>query len=272
MTTSWRGGDIAPGVRCVLAENPGPMTLDGTNSWVLGREDSNSCLVVDPGPRQPEHLRRLDDAVAGRAVAAVVLTHSHLDHSEAAAGFAAQHRADVLAGDDAEQVVAAAAHVGLPIEVVTTPGHTADSACFLLADEGMLLTGDTVLGRGTSVVAYPDGRLGDYLDSLQRLAGLITAYGVTRVLPGHGPVSHSPRELVSFYLDHRRQRLVEVQTSLADGADSVGAVVADVYRDVDRSLWSAAGLSVRAQLEYLVASSREHADQASRALAREPLT
>ena len=150
-----------------------------------------------------------------------------------------------VAGGD---VVAVA---GLELRVVATPGHTADSLSFLLPAEGALLTGDTVLGRGTSVVAWPDGRLADYLESLERLAALAADGSVLRVLPGHGPVLDDPVGVLSYYRAHRQERLAQVAAAIAAGDRTPGAIVERVYADVDRSLWPAAELSVRAQLDYL---------------------
>jgi glyoxylase-like metal-dependent hydrolase (beta-lactamase superfamily II) len=143
---------------------------------------------------------------------------------------------------------------GLELRVVPTPGHTADSLCFHLPADQAVLTGDTVLGRGTTVVAHPDGRLGDYLDSLRRLRSLTVDDGVHTVLPGHGPVLEDAQGAVEFYLAHRAHRLAQVETAVENGHRAPAEVVAHVYADVDPSLWPAAELSVRAQLEYL----REH--------------
>ena len=239
----------------LLAPNPGPMTLEGTNSWVLRAPDSTSCVVVDPGPLHEGHLA----ALAGCGpVSVVLLTHGHPDHSEGAARFAELVRAPVRALDPAHRlgdeglaegdVVAAA---GLEVRVLATPGHTSDSLSFLLEDPdggpGAVLTGDTVLGRGTTVVAHPDGVLGDYLRSLARLREL----GDRTVLPGHGPELPSAGEAAERYLAHREQRLGQVRAAVAAGATSPSAVVEAVYADVDRTLWPAAELSVRAQLVHL---------------------
>lgn len=140
---------------------------------------------------------------------------------------------------------------GLELRVVPTPGHTADSLCFHLPADQAVVTGDTVLGRGTTVVAHPDGRLGDYLDSLRRLRSLTVDDGVHTVLPGHGPVLEDAQGAVEFYLAHRAHRLAQIETAVENGHRTPGAVVEHVYADVDRSLWPAAELSVRAQLEYL---------------------
>ncbi len=140
---------------------------------------------------------------------------------------------------------------GLELRVVPTPGHTADSLSFHLPADAAVLTGDTVLGRGTTVVAHPDGRLGDYLDSLRALRSLTVDDGVGRVLPGHGPVLDDAQGAIDFYLAHRAKRLAQVETAVEQGHRTAAEVVAQVYADVDRSLWPAAELSVRAQLDYL---------------------
>jgi glyoxylase-like metal-dependent hydrolase (beta-lactamase superfamily II) len=256
--SGWTGGEVTARARCVLAPNPSPMTLDGTNTWVLRTPGSEESVVVDPGPDDPAHL----DAVRAAAgpVAAVLLTHAHPDHSAGARAFAESVGAPVRALDPAcrlgdeglgeGDVVAAA---GLEVRVWATPGHTKDSLSFLVSDDGgnAVLTGDTILGRGTTVVAWPDGNLGDYLESLRRLQEL----GAATVLPGHGPELASAGEAAAAYLAHREQRLQQVRAALeALGPDAdARAVVETVYADVDPVLWPAAELSVRAQLAYLQA-------------------
>ncbi len=257
----WAGGPVGVHAQCVLAPNPGPMTLDGTNTWVLADPGADVCVVVDPGPDDEAHLAAVAAAAQSdgdRRVAVVLLTHGHPDHAEGAARFAGAVGAHVRALDPAHRlgsegldggdVVTAA---GLELRVVPTPGHTADSLSFLVAADGGLLTGDTVLGRGTSVVAWPDGRLADYLESLERLAGLAADGAVLRLLPGHGPVLDDPVAVLAHYRAHRRERLAQVEAALAAGDRTPRAVVERVYADVDRSLWEAAELSVRAQLDYL---------------------
>jgi glyoxylase-like metal-dependent hydrolase (beta-lactamase superfamily II) len=233
----------------VLAPNPGPMTLEGTNTWVLRAADSEACIVIDPGPLDEGHLAAV--AACG-PVAVVLLTHGHYDHSEGAARFAELTGASVRALDplmrlgseglEDGDVVAAA---GLELRVVATPGHSSDSLCFTLPDA--VLTGDTILGRGTTVVAHPDGVLADYLESLRRLQEM----GDRTVLPGHGPELISAGDAASMYLAHREMRLEQVRAAVAAGAVTPREVVEIVYADVDRSVWFAAELSVAAQLAYL---------------------
>ncbi|MGW0146123.1 MBL fold metallo-hydrolase [Streptomyces sp. NPDC003333] len=244
----------------VLAPNASPMTLDGTNTWIVSEPDSDLAVVIDPGPQDEAHLRNVVATAerSGKRVALTLLTHGHPDHAEGALRFAELTGTRVRALDPAlrlgDEGLGAGDVVtvgGLELRVVPTPGHTADSLCFHLPADQAVLTGDTILGRGTTVVAHPDGRLGDYLDSLRRLRSLTVDDGVHTVLPGHGPVLEDAQGAVEFYLAHRAHRLAQVETAVEDGHRSPAEVVAHVYADVDRSLWPAAELSVRAQLDYL---------------------
>lgn len=251
---TWTGGTYGERATCVLANNPGLMTLDGTNTWVLREPGAARSVVVDPGPSESAHLDAVAD-VAGD-VAVVLLTHRHDDHSQAAAAYAQRSGCEVRAADPAystaEQGLADGDVIdvdGLRIEVVATPGHTSDSVSLLIA--GALLTGDTVLGRGTSVVAQPDGDLAAYLDSLQRMRRLVDERDVGLLLPGHGPVLDRPADVLDGYLTHRAERLDQVRAAVAAGAVTARDIVERVYADVDRSLWPAAEQSVAAQLAYL---------------------
>jgi glyoxylase-like metal-dependent hydrolase (beta-lactamase superfamily II) len=256
----WQGGSVRASARCVLAANPGPMTLEGTNTWVVAAADADRAVVVDPGPAHERHLQAVLAAAGDRQVAQILLTHGHADHSEGAPRLAELTGAPVraldpayLLGGDGLQGGEVVALAGVELEVVGTPGHTPDSLTFLLRDEtgAALLTGDTVLGRGTTVIMHPDGRLGDYLRSLDELQDLVGREAVDQVLPGHGPVLTDPRSALDSYRRHRVQRLDQVAAAVDGGARSAAEVVAVVYADVDRALWPAAELSVRAQLAYL---------------------
>jgi glyoxylase-like metal-dependent hydrolase (beta-lactamase superfamily II) len=243
----------------VLAPNPSVMTLDGTNTWVIAEPGSSSAVVVDPGPDDEPHLRRvLDLATAGdRRVTQIVLTHGHPDHAEGAARFAELTGAPVGALDPGLRlgtegfapgdVITAS---GCELRVVGTPGHTADSLSLLLPADGALLTGDTVLGRGTTVIA-DDGSLGDYLRSLDQLRMLADEAALRAILPGHGPLLDDPAGALDYYIGHRRERLDQVRAAMATGARTPPEIVALVYADVDKALWPAAEQSVRAQLDYL---------------------
>ena len=255
-------GFRTPRATCLLAPNPSPMTLDGTNTWLIAEPDSPSVVVVDPGPDDEGHLRRVHAAaVAGdRRVATILLTHGHPDHSAGAARLAGLTGAPVRAADPARRlgrgnsegladgdVVTAA---GCELRVVATPGHSADSVCLLLPADNALFTGDTVLGRGTTVIAA-DGNLGDYLRTLGELHDLTEAREVGLLLPGHGPMLADPIGTLDYYLSHREERLDQVRSALAAGAKTPAEIVAMIYTDVDQSVWPAAEWSVRAQLDYL---------------------
>jgi glyoxylase-like metal-dependent hydrolase (beta-lactamase superfamily II) len=228
------------------------MTLEGTNTWVLREPGHSDCLVVDPGPLHEAHL----DAVAATGdVALIVLTHGHYDHSEGAQRLHEMTGADVLSLDPAFTIRGEAltkdgesfGAAGVFLTTIHTPGHSSDSLSLYLENDNAVLTGDTILGRGTTVVAHPDGVLADYLDSLKRLR----EYGDAMVLPGHGPELASAGVVAQHYLDHREQRLAQVQAAVSGGARTPREVVEIVYADVDQGLWFAAELSVRAQLDYL---------------------
>ncbi|MEU1754747.1 MBL fold metallo-hydrolase [Micromonospora matsumotoense] len=242
-------------VTLLRAPNPGPMTLEGTNTWVLRAPGAQHAVVVDPGPADEAHLAAV---AASGPIGFVLITHGHPDHTEGAPRLSELlGGAPVLAVDPAHTIGgtpltgsgAPLAGAGLEIELIDTPGHTADSVCFRVSygSEQVVLTGDTILGRGTTVVAHPDGHLGDYLTSLGRLG----AYQGIPALPGHGPALADCGAAADFYLAHRRARLAQVRAAVAEGAGTAPEVVAKVYADVDRSLWWAAEWSVRAQLEYL---------------------
>lgn len=250
-------------LRLIRAPNPGPMTLDGTNTWLVGESPAGPLVVVDPGPLDTRHLDAIVAAAPG-GIGAVLLTHRHLDHAESAAELAVRARCGVRAADpglrvgadgldDGDQLVVA----GATVTVVATPGHTSDSVSLLLTgDDGVvrLLSGDTVLGRGTTVITHPDGDLAAYLESLDRLRALVRERGVSEILPGHGPVVPDPTGWLTYYHQHRMERLDQVRAARAAGARTPADVVARVYSEVDRSVWPAAEQSVRAQLDYLARS------------------
>ena len=242
--------------RRLLAPNPGPMTLDGTNSYVVASPGAAASVVIDPGPLDEEHLARL--AAAG-PVALVLITHHHADHSAASARFAELTGAPVRALDPVYCVGGAPLRggelieaAGVSIRVLATPGHTADSVCFQLAADGprgSVLTGDTVLGRGTTVVGYPDSTLREYLASLDTLRAL----GPATVLPAHGPVLPDLAAICAAYLAHRHERLDQVRRALTElGPTATLTQVTDlVYAQTDTAVRLAAEASVRAQLAYL---------------------
>jgi glyoxylase-like metal-dependent hydrolase (beta-lactamase superfamily II) len=244
---------VTPFAAVLLQDNPGPMTLDGTNTWLLRAPDSSGTVVVDPGQADDRHLDAL--LAAAPEIALVLLTHGHHDHSETAAAVHERTGAPVRAIDPAQclggaslsdgELVSAA---GLDVRVLATPGHSSDSASFVVGAEAVL-TGDTILGRGTTVVAHPDGNLAEYLDSLQRLRDL----GDVAVLTGHGPELPHAGSAARMYLEHRDERLRQIRDALRElGPDATARQIVElVYADVDQAVWWAAELSVEAQLKYL---------------------
>ncbi|MBX3094140.1 MAG: MBL fold metallo-hydrolase [Cryobacterium sp.] len=268
-----------PLARRVLAPNAGPMTLDGTNSYVLSANDDPAAptVVVDPGPLDDTHLA----ALAERPVELVLITHHHADHTEASVEFAHRTGAPVRALDpafcinaeplaDGEEFTAA----GVRIRVIATPGHTADSVCFHLPDDephggtarGSVITGDTMLGRGTTVIVHPEGTLRDYLDSLTTLRAL----GPATVLPAHGPSLPNLADASDSYLAHRATRLGHVRDALeraglsaSTDAATVAAVTDAVYHDTPADVRFAAEASVRAQLAYFEEQPQHAADAAA---------
>jgi glyoxylase-like metal-dependent hydrolase (beta-lactamase superfamily II) len=261
MTESW-----SPRVTRVLAPNPSPLTLEGTNTFVVAEPGAGTAVVIDPGPADDGHALAVVRACGGREVELVLLTHTHVDHAEGARAFAERVGAplaaiapgwatpgapDLTAGDP----VAAA---GLELGPLPTPGHAADHCCFQLAAERAVFTGDHVLGRGTTVVEWPGGDMVDYLASLELLLGLRPE----RLYPGHGPLVADAVARVEGYLAHRREREAQVLAALAVGDRTPAEIVARVYAGVDPSLHPAAELSVRAHLAKLIREGRVATDPA----------
>ena len=234
------------------------MTLGGTNTWLLPH-GTGSHVVIDPGPLM--HEQEIMSLTYGR-ISAIFLTHRHDDHSACAAALAAQSQAPVFAADpkfasDAKTILADEQIFNLDdlsLRVVAVPGHTSDSVAFLATsmDEIALFTGDTILGEGSSIITFPDGDLGAYLHSLDRLERVVRATAKTvPLLPGHGSSHADSLILISKYRAHRLARLDEIRNALAHGAVDAVSVVDLVYQDVPESLRLAAIMTVEAQLAYL---------------------
>ena len=254
-------------VTLLRAPNPGPMTLDGTNTWILRAPGESHGVVIDPGPLDEGHLARIAEHGPYRFI---LITHGHHDHVEGAARLSELLGGTaVLAADPAHCVggepLDPSEHLGgagLEVQVLDTPGHTSDSVCFLVehGNTRLMFTGDTILGRGTTVVAHPDGDLGAYLGSLQQLG----AYEKVLMLPGHGPVRSDVAVLAGEYLDHRRQRLAQVEAAMTAGARTAEQVVDIVYPDIDPAVRFAAIWLAGAQLDYLNHKNRESGTPAGR--------
>lgn len=256
-------------VEGIVAPNPGPLTLQGTRTWLVGRD---RILIIDPGPADDVHVDGLIHEIAGRNVDGILLTHAHADHSAAAPGLARRVSAPILASSST------LARLGLPgrvlaegdlipvdapgragrveLQVLETPGHSADHLAFLLLPDRWLFTGDLVLGSGSSAVLHPDGRVGDYLSSLRKLEALRP----TRLLPGHGPEVAAAEAKLEEYRLHRLERERQIESAVAAGSDSVEAIRDSVYGPLPAGLSEAASASVSAHLAHLAERGIEAPD------------
>jgi glyoxylase-like metal-dependent hydrolase (beta-lactamase superfamily II) len=265
--------EVAPGVRAIAADNPGPFTFKGTISYIVGR---GQVAIIDPGPDDAAHIAALLDAVRGETVTHILVTHTHRDHSPAAAKIKAATGAQVLAQgphrlarplhtgemrrldasadlDFRPDVALADGETvsgrGWTLQAVTTPGHTANHMAFAFKEANLLFAGDHVMAWSTTIVAPPDGAMTDYMASLHKLA----RRSEPLYLSGHGaPVRDAPR-YVQYLLRHRQAREASILHRLAKGAADIPTIVRAVYIGLDPRLVGAAALSVLAHLEELVA-------------------
>lgn len=255
--------ELAPGVRCAVADNPGPMTLDGSRNYLVGEE---RAVLIDPGPPGPAQERRVAGLRGeGIEVAAVCLTHAHPDHAGGAAEVARRAGVPLAASRRAlHRLGAEGTPLGdgeeLPVDdgatelrAVATPGHSADHLCFLWTGEGSVFTGDLVLGSGTAMVGHPDGHMGDYLESLERLLEL----DPVRLYPGHGDPVDDPAERLEAYRRHRLDRERQIRDAVRAGAGSVREIRERVYPEVPSELAGAAAASIRAHLVHLEEEGEE---------------
>ena len=264
---------VSPLIRRLLARNPGPFTFKGTGVAILG---TGEVAVIDPGPDDPEHFAALLAALKGETVTHIFVTHTHRDHSPAAKALKAWTGAPtygfgphgsgksesgitVEEGGDRDFVPDIAvrdgdviAGPGFTIECVHTPGHTSNHMCYALKEEKALFTGDHVMGWSTTVVAPPDGDMGDYLASLKKLLARDDAI----LWPTHGGPVRDPKSFISAYLAHRLEREQQILDSLRQGATRIPEMVDRIYRGLDPRLKPAAGLSVLAHLLLLAKQNR----------------
>ena len=251
-------------VRRVLAPNPSPFTYTGTQTYLVG--DGNEIAVIDPGPDDPAHLDALYDAIGDAKVVAICCTHTHRDHSPAAAPLRERTGAPVIgcaplvldtegprqdapfdasyAPDRVLEDGQSISGMGWTLTAVATPGHTSNHLCFALEETGALFTGDHVMGWSTSVVIPPDGDMAAYLQSLQLLHDRQDRI----YYPAHGPAVEKPRQLVRGMIGHRRQRERQILRRLEQGPQEIPAMVPQMYKGTDPRLYPAAGMSVLAHL------------------------
>lgn len=252
-------------VRRVLARNPSPFTYTGTQTYLVG--EGSNVAVIDPGPNEPEHIEALIEAVGDARIAAILCTHTHRDHSPAAAPLAARTGAPVIGcaalalDDDGPRADASFDHDYQPDRVladgetvsgdgwtlvaVATPGHTSNHLCYALPETGALFTGDHVMGWSTSVVSPPDGDMTAYLESL---AKLYQRQQDKVYFPAHGPAVEKPRQFVRGMIGHRRQREKQILRQIEAGRGRIAEMIPHMYKGVDERLWPAAGRSVLAHL------------------------
>ena len=261
---------LSPRIERVLAPNPGPFTFKGTGVYLVGRGDA--IAMIDPGPDLPDHIAALKQALAGRSLSHILITHTHRDHSPAAAALKQWSGAktyafgphphndiDVEAGGDRDFVPDVTVRDGdilqgdgFNFECVYTPGHISNHMCYALKEENALFSGDHVMGWSTTIVAPPDGNMADYLRSLEKLIARADAI----LYPTHGSPITRPEPFLRASLGHRRMRANQIQDSLAQGHDSLDAIVARLYPDIAPELRKAAGLMVRAHLEQMRTEGR----------------
>jgi glyoxylase-like metal-dependent hydrolase (beta-lactamase superfamily II) len=272
-----RCDQVSPLIRRVTAKNPGPFTFLGTGTYIVGRGE---VAVIDPGPDLPEHLEAILAAVEGERVSHILITHHHLDHSPLARPLAAATGARVWgravetpvvedtvtleAGFDhfAPDIPVADGEViegaGWTMEAIPTPGHTSNHICYALSEENALFTGDHIMGWSTTVIVPPDGDMGDYLRSLER----VRARGFTTLWPTHGPPVTDPAPFIDAYIAHRRDRERQILARLAAGDTRIKAMVPTIYAGVDPRLFAPAAHSVLAQVIELVKTGRVVTDGA----------
>jgi glyoxylase-like metal-dependent hydrolase (beta-lactamase superfamily II) len=266
--------ELAPGVERLVADNPGPFTFKGTNTYLVGRGED--LALIDPGPEHAAHRDAILAALGRRRVSYILVTHTHRDHVDGLpvlaaatgariAGFGRSapqpggRRTGASGGEYVDQDFVPDVRLahgdrlagdGWAVTALHTPGHAPDHLCFELEGTGILFSGDHVMGWNTSVVAPPEGRMADYLRSLE----LLTERAADHVyFPGHGGRVQEPQRLVKAFLLHRRMREQAILDCIRSGTDTVRAIVPVIYRDLDPRLTNAASLSVLAHVEHLIA-------------------
>jgi glyoxylase-like metal-dependent hydrolase (beta-lactamase superfamily II) len=275
-----RADQVSPLIQRVICNNPGPFTFTGTGTYIVGHSrPGSSVAVIDPGPLDDAHLDALTEAVAGRTVSHILVTHTHRDHSPLARPFAGRVRAPILAArppaqdthasgplDEEEDATfspdtvltggEAIAGDGWTLRALFTPGHASNHMAFALEDENALFCGDHVMGWSTTVVAPPDGDMSDYMRSLER----VIAADFSTLWPTHGAPVTEPAPFLAAYRQHRLDREAQIMSRLVARDHTIAAMVPVLYAAVDHRLWAAAGLSVWAHLIKLVRDGRVVAD------------
>ncbi len=272
-----RCDQVSPLIRRVIARNPGPFTFTGTGVYIIG---SGQVAVIDPGPDLPEHLDALLAALEGETVTHILVTHHHLDHSPLARPLAAATGATIYGraapvdhGEASREPEGAGLEEGADgrfqpdvevadgdvfsgpgwtLEAVTTPGHTSNHVCFALKEENALFAGDHIMGWSTTVITPPDGDMGDYFASLEK----VRARGFQTLWPTHGAPVREVAPFIDAYIAHRREREAQILKALAAGHTRIKAMVPELYAAVDPRLHPAAAMSVLSHMRQLVREGR----------------
>lgn len=253
--TPENGAMVGKYAQCVRHPNVSPLTYHGTNTWILAHPEEAGCVVVDPGPDDPGCLERIAAALDARGLEAraVLLTHDHPDHAGCAEACAAMlgvplrgFRAGTL-----EEGPLNVEGVGLSLEVLPLPGHSSDSVGIYVVEGGLLVSGDALFAQSPTMVCWPDGRMADYLASLDALARFVAERGVGVLATAHGPIIDDPAERIAMARSHRSRRLNQVVAAVRSGIPAeADALVEAIYNDVAPDLHDAAVMSVNAQLRY----------------------
>ena len=266
---------VSPLVQRVIANNPGPFTFTGTGVYIIG---DKTCTIIDPGPNQADHFEALKRILDGRELTCVLVTHSHMDHSPLAHPLAQWAGCKVYAGGpviptECEVRLEAGDDLsfkpdetltdgqlfqgpGWTIEAIATPGHTSNHFCFALREENALFSGDHIMGWSTTVISPPDGDMGDYFDSLEK----VKSREFSTIWPTHGPPVTDVAPFVDGYITHRRAREQTIIDRLNAGDRTIPQMVKTIYKDVDKRLHPAACHSVLSHMIHLVRSGRARAN------------
>ena len=266
-----QAAQLSPLIRRVVAKNPSMFTLHGTGTYIIGK---GNVAIIDPGPNIPEHISAVLETVRGEKVTDIVITHTHIDHSPATPYVKAATQATTWGfgphgtTHTGEQVEEGADYDFVPdrelrdnmlvegngwtLEAIHTPGHTSNHICLALKEENIMFSGDHVMGWSTSVISPPDGDMGSYLQSLEKLL----ARQEIRYWPTHGPAIESPQEFVRAFIAHRKKREEDIKSCLHAGMTKIPDIVEQLYKSTDPKLYGAAGRSVLAHLIHMVETGR----------------
>lgn len=273
--SDWNGGQVSPHVFGLVAMNGGPYTLEGTNTWIVSFPHDQTAIVIDPGPNDPIHCDKIMNELQARGLlaTAIILTHGHDDHSDLAPLLQQRTGAPVIARDQrfciGSNPLNGSEVFGSPevnARILLTPGHTSDSVSILVLPDGVLLTGDTVLGGTSTMIDHPDGDMRSYLDSLNLLIDVADEHVCSWLLPGHGAPVGQPAQALRRYHEHRYSRIQEVAAEIAKGLRDDDTIVDAIYPGITEVLRPAAVQNVAAARDYLAATKLSEDNHSTRDL------